>query len=382
MKYSWVRFIVLIIAFAFTAAADADADEEARLELTFAGDIMAHDANYRTSDYNAIYADVAPLLQADDLTFGNLETPVNEDLKYAGFPLFNVHLAYARAAVTAGFDVFALANNHSRDKGDLGMLKTLSALVLLRDETKEGVWYSGVRGDPARPFAPVTIYRNGFKIGFLAVTQFLNVQQAAPYVQVVNYSSKAEARQFIDWVKSIAPQYDLLVLSYHGDLEYKLAPSPAKVEFFRALARAGVNIVMGHHPHVVQPYESVAVNGARRLIMYSLGNFVSGMGLTYAGARPENPMAFTGDSFLLPVRIVRASAGGVDVAPGEPVFITSFSETNGDIVVKRLEPLASGLPEGKWRDYYLARLALMRKFVAEMASYIPSEKPAAGKKNK
>jgi len=358
-------FLAISLALAVPAAA-----ENGRLELTFAGDIMAHDSNFRTSDYNAVYDDVRDRLAHDDLSFGNLETPVDEDRPYSGYPFFNIHLAYARAAVNGGFDVFSLANNHTRDQRELGMLKTLSALVTLREETKDAVWYSGLRGDPGKPFEPVTIEKNGFKIGFLAVTEFLNNRQAVPYANVVDYRNKAEAARFIDWVKTIAPRYDLFILSYHGDVEYKLTPDPLKREFFRALVRAGVGIVWAHHPHVVQPYESVEVGGVRRLIMYSMGNFVSGMGVYLVGRNPRAPRAFAADSFLLPVTVTRTEAGKADASAGEPILITSYSAPNGDVLVKRLEPLAAGGARDRWLAYYRTRLELMKKFLREMPSYL------------
>ncbi|MBN2352983.1 MAG: CapA family protein [Spirochaetales bacterium] len=361
-------FRTLVCIFCLLAAAVPAAAENGKLDLTFAGDIMSHDVNYRTSDYNAVYDDVRDRLTHDDLSFGNLETPVVEDRPYSGFPFFNIHLDYARAAVNGGFDVFALANNHTRDQRETGMLKTLSSLILLREETKGGVWYSGVRGDPKKPFEPVAIERNGFKIGYLAVTEFLNDRQSVPYAHVVEYRNKAEAARFIDWVKTVAPRYDLFILSYHGDVEYKLTPDPGKREFFRALARAGVGIVWGHHPHVVQPYECVEADGVRRLVMYSMGNFVSGMGVYFVGGNPRAPRAFTADSFLLPVTVTRNDAGKADVTAGEPILITSFSAPNGDILVKRLEPLAAGGAPGRWLAYYRARLELMRKFLRDMPS--------------
>ncbi len=367
-----IAFLLFFLPAAVTVFADSG-----KLELTFAGDIMSHDVNYKTSDFDAVYDDVRDRLLRDDLSFGNLETPVVEDRPYSGFPFFNIHLEYARAAVKGGFDVFALANNHTRDQRELGMLKTLSSLILLREETKGGVWYSGVRGDPKKPFEPITIERNGFRIGYLAVTEFLNDRQAAPYAHVVEYKNKADADRFIEWVKTVAPRYDLFILSYHGDVEYKLTPDPRKQEFFRALARAGVGIVWGHHPHVVQPYEYVESGGVRRLIMYSMGNFVSGMGVYFIGGKPDAPRAWTADSFLLPVTVTRNAAGVAEAAAGEPILITSFTAANGDILVRKLETLAAGEAPGRWLPYYRARLALMKKFLGEMPSYLVPRKPAA-----
>jgi hypothetical protein len=374
MRRVLLRSISLIL-FLSVCLGPVRAEGRESLSLTFVGDIMAHDENYRMKDFNAIYADVRSYFLNDDLTFGNLEFPVNEDLPFAGYPLFNARLPYVRAALDAGFDVFSLANNHSRDKGELGILKTLGSLILLKEERRGEMYYSGVRGDTAKPFAPAVIYKNGFKIGFLAVTQFLNVKQAVPYVQVVDYLNKEQSERFIEWVRSIAPRYDLLVLSYHGDIEFKLSPSPAKQAFFRALARSGVNIIWAHHPHVLQPYEWIDAGGSRRLIMYSLGNFVSGMGVYVNGERPEREIAFTGDSWLLSVKATRNPEGGVELAAADPVFITSFRDPSGEIVVRRLETLAEApLPE-KWKKFYQARLRIMKKFQNEMQAYLVPEKP-------
>ena len=92
-----------------------------RLVLTFGGDIMAHTPNFSMADYSMIYADIEEIIQNDDLTFANLETPVHDGRPYENYPTFNVQPPYAQAAIDAGFDVFSLANNHSNDQGLEGM---------------------------------------------------------------------------------------------------------------------------------------------------------------------------------------------------------------------------------------------------------------------
>jgi poly-gamma-glutamate synthesis protein (capsule biosynthesis protein) len=109
------------IASAFLLTCVTDSPPQAKepprppLVLTFAGDIMAHTVNFMMDDYRRIYEDLRPVLTADDLSFGNLETPVADSLPMSTFPSFNVHSAYLRAAVDGGFDVFSLANNHAND---------------------------------------------------------------------------------------------------------------------------------------------------------------------------------------------------------------------------------------------------------------------------
>ena len=372
-----LRFITAVFLgsiILFPAPAD-----EGGLSLTFVGDIMAHNVNYLMKDYSDIYKDVKEYFLHDDLSFGNLEFPVVQDLPLSTYPQFNVHRNYVRAAIDAGFDVFSLANNHTRDRGEEEVLKTLASLVVLKEERKGGIYYSGIRGNVTRPFAPVMIRRNGFRIGFLAATQFLNIAQKQPRINVVDYRNKKETAAFLKWIASIAPHYDLFVFSYHGDEEFKLKPNPVKQNFFRDLVRAGVHIVWGHHPHVIEPYETITVNGHRRLIMYSMGNFISGMAYPYPPTRPEAIRSYVGDGMILPVRAVWGRDGDADVIPGEPVFIAAYREPDNDVVVRKLETLAASELPGKWQSYYQKRLAINKKFIKEMPSYLNKEPAAPGR---
>ena len=109
-----------------------------------------------------------------------------------------------------------------------------------------------------------------------------------------------------------AARYDLFVLSYHGGREYAREPERAKVRFFRRLVEAGVDIVWGHHPHVVQGYALVERPEGRGLALYSAGNFISGMTWGIDPEAPEAERAWTGDSALWVVSVALAAgrAGG------------------------------------------------------------------------
>ena len=89
---------------------------------------MMHAVNHVTADYRDIYRDVETLLRDDDLTFANLEFPVDPGRPYGDFPRFNGTPAYLQAAVDAGIDAFSLANNHAFDGAEEGVLQTLRSL--------------------------------------------------------------------------------------------------------------------------------------------------------------------------------------------------------------------------------------------------------------
>ena len=290
-------------------AAPAAADPDAGLTLTFAGDLMSHTVNFRMRDFDAVYADVAPLLRADDLSFVNLEFPVDSSRPYASYPRFNVHPEYVDSAINAGFDVLSAANNHTADWHRDGILATMRYLDSVAE--RHGITWSGIRGSPGRDFEIQTIERNGYRVGFLAITQFSNEWReyaGLEYVYLLSFRARSRVEAFLEWLEAHTAAYDLFVLSYHGGIEYALTADPAKMRFFRRLVNAGVDIVWAHHPHVLQPWERVVrADGTEALVFPSTGNFVSGQPHRLGADQWSVARAHTGDSALYQVRVDRAA---------------------------------------------------------------------------
>ena len=331
------------------------------LTLAFAGDIMAHPINYTKRPYSAIYEAVSPVLRASDLAFANLELTIDPALPLAGWPRFVVHADYIQAAIDAGFNVFSDANNHIYDYGAQGVESTYRVMEGLA--RTENVHFSGIRPNPETPMRPVTIERGGFRIGYLAITEFLNYGLRSDLVNVVDYRDAAERERFISYLRTITKEYDLFILSVHGGVEYDLTPEPAKRKFFHEAVEAGVGIVWSQHPHVLEPWEVVTVDGLRRLIIYSNGNFISGQ---TSEINPETPWvarSFTGDSAIFRVRVGRVD-GGASVLSVDPLLISNYKNREGEMVVRPLAQLAAcGLPE-PWSAYYRYRYQEMRMLVA------------------
>ncbi len=366
-----VPAIVLLSVFLPGAAAQAPRE----LRLTFVGDIMGHDVNYHMADFTDIYRGVRDALLDDDLTFANLELPVDPSRAPAGYPLFNGSAAYLRAPIESGVDVLSVANNHAFDGGVEGIFQTIRSLHALRDSRGRPLAYSGTRGNAHRAFLPASLVVNGVRVGFLAVAQFLNEPDQGRYVNVVDYQNEAAVRDLLKLVKSLAPQYDLFIVSYHGDREYVQEPSPLKRAFFRQLLDAGAHIVFGHHPHVVQGYRMIRVGDSDRLIMYSMGNFISGMTWNTAPSQLDGALAATGESFMLRVG-VRCTAGGCTVSGVEPVPIANYPNERQEMIIALMSGLADGSvrTSASWRAYYDGRLALMRLFLSRAAAPPPAAK--------
>ncbi len=331
------------------------------LTLSFVGDIMAHRVNFTHPPYDAIYRAVAPVIRRADISFANLEFVVDPKLPYAGYPWFNVHPEYVEAAIGAGFRAFSIANNHIYDYGAGGVRESYLALDSLRK--RDGIVFSGIHPNGQSGLVPETIQRKGWRIGFLAITEFLNRYLRSEQVNVVNFDNPIERTSFLAKLKGMAAGYDLFILSVHGGDEYALRPNPAKEAFFRQAVRAGVTIVWGQHPHVLQPWELETVDGAQRLIINSAGNFISGQTESIDPAAPATPRANTGDSAIFRVT-VRREQGRANVVSVDPLLISNRKTEDGQMVVEPLNELVRMPLSPSWHDYYTYRLR-----VAQSLSY-------------
>jgi hypothetical protein len=324
------------------------------ITLTFIGDIMAHNNNFNMPDYNDIYKDIKELFLKDDLTFGNLEFPICEDLPMSTFPMFNVHPPYVEAAINAGFEVFSCANNHTTDKGPEGVKKTYTAMKEF--ETDYGIYFSGIRNDTEKPFRPEYILYNRWKIGFFAATEHLNTYWGSDYANVVDYHDEEVLASFLELLERETKDFDLFILSFHGDKEYGLLPGRKKIEFFEKCLLSGVDIIWAHHPHVLQPWSLEKSASGDKLVLYSTGNFISGQThfldpKTSSGANP-----YTGESAVFQVHLRDADDKPV-IQAVSTVPIANYKHPTKGMVVRKHDRLLSApdVPE-VWRRFYARRL--------------------------
>jgi poly-gamma-glutamate synthesis protein (capsule biosynthesis protein) len=345
--------------------------ENLSLDLTFAGDIMAHAVNYSMPDYNRIYDAVRPLLLHDTLSFANFEAPVDSSLPLTTYPRFNVHPAYLDAAIKGGFEVFSLANNHANDQGSSGILGTLSSF----SETRNKIYFSGLRNKTDNSLEPVRIKKNGWNILFLSVTEILNsLDDSRKLVYYVPPREKDQA-EFLGRIRQLREQYpsDLFILSIHLDEpEYVRTVSDAKKKWFSQIAAAGVDIVWGHHPHVMQKWEVEDIHegtiSRQVLFMYSMGNLISGQRYVPDLKNPDALREYTGDEVLLSVKVSRTGASGINTISVSPVLVTNYTDPDQGAVLRLFdERFIASLPE-IWKTYFRQRAVLMYAYLPLLPS--------------
>lgn len=204
-----------------------------------------------------------------DITFGNLESPIAPDSSEPSDTgnLFTAPPLAAMALARAGFDIVSTANNHAWDAGQAGVTETMRQL------TRAGVRFvgSGFGRDMAEQ--PVVLERRGWRVAVFAVTRAWN---PAPYAFYQHAGANWIAWGQPAWIyPAIAAlrasgRADLIIVSVHGGHEYVDEPPDYLREFLYGLVDAGADLVLAHHPHVLQP----VVWHAGKPIVQSLGNFV------------------------------------------------------------------------------------------------------------
>lgn len=246
-----------------------------RVKCLFVGDIMQHGGQIEgaynkkqdTYDYRDCFQFVKPLVKQADIAIANLEV-THAGKPYKGYPQFSAPPQLSEALVDAGFNVIITANNHSCDGGSKGVVKTLDVLDQL------GVQHTGTFRNKAERDKnyPLMMYKNGLRIAILNYTYGTNgLSVAAPLI--INYIDSA--MMLADFKKARDLKPDAIICTMHWGTEYQSLPNSYQKKWEKFCYDQGADMVIGGHPHVLQPVELKEVNGKQRLTAWSLGNFVS-----------------------------------------------------------------------------------------------------------
>jgi poly-gamma-glutamate capsule biosynthesis protein CapA/YwtB (metallophosphatase superfamily) len=311
--------------------------------LVAVGDIMMHQDVKRSAEafgFDHLWAEVSPLLKAADVAFGNLETPVAPAGGRPGVPfVFNAPAELPQALVAAGWTFVSTANNHAFDQGPKGIRETLERLDAV------GLGHAGSGITRAEAEAPRILERNGLRIALLAFTDIFNVdlngKPDAPWVRPLDLADALPA------IQAVRPQVDAVVVSVHWGNEYQHQPSPRQREAARQLVAAGADVILGHHPHVLQPVAWVEAEGRRALVAFSLGNFISNQDRTWRPGMPV-PAGDNRDGALVRVRLAKGRAGALEIqGEVEPLWTENSWGRPGPRVirVRRVNPQGAATPE-------------------------------------
>lgn len=252
--------------------------EAQHLSIILTGDLMMHATQFLSAqdptdpgayNFKPWFHYMRDYFSSADYVMGNFETTITENPNdYSDYPLFRSPHAIARDLRDAGFNLMAMANNHSLDNGLYGVETSLKYL------RSEGIATTGTYLEDERP-TPLIIEKNSIKIGILNATFSTNgISLTANAPHVVNRLDESFIDEQLNYLKEA--QVDGILCFLHWGEEYQRAPNAYQKHWAKRLNEKGVDWVIGTHPHSIQPEEYlVNTQGHVTYVNYSLGNLIS-----------------------------------------------------------------------------------------------------------
>lgn len=249
------------------------------LKMLSVGDNLIHDGIYEQAnkraggngyDFSFCYSRVKATVEAADIATINQETIIAESYTPSGYPLFNSPKELGEEVRKTGFDVVSLANNHMLDKTSKGLLEAITFW-----DAQEGIVRTGAYKNREDLERVEYIEKNGVKIGLVGITQYTNGLSLPKDSELeIIYSDELETIE--QKIKAAKAACDVVLVNVHWGAEYTTKPSADQRTLAKKMADWGANVIIGHHPHVLQPVEWLEnADGSRTLVAYSLGNFIS-----------------------------------------------------------------------------------------------------------
>ena len=256
--------------------------EPINFTMTAIGDTLCHNTQYwdaynsstKQYDFSYVYDDIKDYTSSADITIGSLETTfAGEDRGYSNYPVFNSPDSLATGLKDIGVDVISLAGNHALDYGYSGICRTIDVL------DNVGISHLGTYKSAEDQDKILIKDVKGVKIAFINYTYGTNgipVPSDKPYC--LNLIDKDLISKQIKQAKE--QNVDMIVACMHWGTEYKTSANDEQKELADFLFKSGVDIILGNHPHVIEPMEKKTItldDGSTKdvFVVYALGNFTA-----------------------------------------------------------------------------------------------------------
>lgn len=253
-------------------------EQDAKVTLLAVGDNLIHNTLISAGEqadgslnYDSLYANIKPEIEKFDIAVIDQETILGgSSFEYTGYPVFNSPWEVGEAAIGAGFDIFNCATNHTMDKGWAGIEKEIEFFSNHKEVVQLGV------NSNEESYNKITYYeKNGITFALLNYTYGTNgipLPEDKPWC--VNLMDKDKITKDVTEARKNA---DCVIVFPHWGTEYSFEVSDYQREYVKLFSDLGVDLVIGCHPHVIEPVEWVTneTTGKKMLVYYSLGNFIS-----------------------------------------------------------------------------------------------------------
>lgn len=261
------------------------------IRISATGDVLVHKPLYENAighqkRFRALWSDLLPVLQSADYTVANLEGPVapgvavggkavpdvgfvHDGRVYSGTNMiFNYHPHLLTDLKASGVDLVTIANNHTLDRGALGVDRTVENLE------KSGMEFAGIRSRGSSESTARVVKIKGARFGFIACTEMTNGMK-----DNFNQVTKCGSGEVLKMISDLKSRTDGVIVFPHWGDEYQGRPNSRQRSWAQQWVKAGAMAIIGNHPHVLQTVEWIArPSGGQAVVVYSLGNFVAAQG--------------------------------------------------------------------------------------------------------
>lgn len=301
--------------------------EETTIEtatIGMVGDVLLHNPIYKYSNFDFAFEAVKEKMLGIDFLLANQESmPGGKELGLSTYPKFNSPKHILPALQNVGVDMVTFANNHTFDKGEVGVRKSI-------EHAREyGMQYVGAYDSFKDRKTERIVEVNGIKIGILAYTYGTNIEMDLKDKEyLVNYINRERITREIAAIK---PSVDVTIVSLHWGPEYSIETSNDQQQLAEYVADAGADVIFGHHPHVLQRYDEIG----NTKVFFSLGNFYSAQPFDYTNfggiARLSVTKEQTGDQTKMTIEDPRFLPTGVIKDQDKRFKVVPLHEANPTI---------------------------------------------------
>ena len=303
---------------------DTKQETDTTFTLTAIGDVMCHntqymdayDSNTGTYDFSYVFDNISSYTKTADICIGNLETSfAGEDRGYSNYPTFNSPDSLADSLKRIGVDVLSTAGNHALDMGFSGLSRTIDVL------DKADISHLGTYKTQEDQDKVLIKYIKGVKIAILNYTYGTNgISVPSDKKFCINLIDKDLIKKHIETAKN--QNADIIVACMHWGTEYQTKQNSEQEELADFLFQNGVNVIIGNHPHVIQPMEKRTVtleDGSTRdgFVAYALGNFIC-----------DQNAVNTRDSIILNLKITKHTDGSITIDNYDYVPIYMYKDSS------------------------------------------------------
>jgi poly-gamma-glutamate synthesis protein (capsule biosynthesis protein) len=330
-------------------------DNEILIDISAVGDIIIHssqldaqyDSNSKEYDFNNNFKYVSNYIKKSDLSIANLETTLaGEENGYSGYPRFNSPDSLADALKNSGFDLISIVNNHTLDYGIQGFERTIGVLE------KNKLNPLGIKREVDDKRYEIKNIK-GIKVGIISYTYetpplegyktINNIKIPHEVKDLINTFNPNNLTNEIPKIQSEIQNMkkdgaELIIFVIHWGNEYNLKPNYSQKILAKALANSDVDIILGSHPHVIQPVDVVNSNNSnhKTLVAYSMGNFLSNQRFEMTGS------TYTENGVILNIEVKKnltTKKVSIYKVTYKPTWVYKYYNNDDDKIVYEILPV-------------------------------------------